>query len=231
MTLWQYEKPNSLQDFAPNMASSQINFLSFNSYGDKLGACDDSGNFFLYKFDILPSSFSPQLTMMGSISSKSSAFCFLNLGSVVAVIGSKPRGFISIYDTLVPLSQSLIHTDSVGGTTLNYISRYQQLIIGEKSGKMTRYDLRMQKVIDKIDSGHDSIKDIVCDPTEITFATGGKEGLVKIWDSRSFTIRETIEVSKKSRSNKAITKLQFVENSLLASVEDGSVKLLRITTH
>ncbi|CAG9327571.1 unnamed protein product [Blepharisma stoltei] len=231
MTLWQYERPNSLQDFTPNMASSQINFLSFNSYGDKLGVCDDNGNFFLYKFDLLPSSFSPQLTMMGSISSKSSAFCFLNLGSVVAVIGSKPRGFVSIYDTLVPLSQSLIHTDAVGGTTLNYISRYQQLIIGEKSGKMTRYDLRMQKVIDKIDSGHDSIKDIVCDPTEITFATGGKEGLVKIWDSRSFTLRETIEVSKKSRSNKAITKLQFVETSLLASVEDGSVKLLRITTH
>lgn len=203
--------------------------MSFNGYGDKLGACDASGNFFLYKFDLQPTSFQPQLTMINSAGSKASAFSFLNLGSVIATIGYKPRGFLSIYDTLLPPNQSLINTEAIGGTSVNYISRYQQLIIGTKKGKLARYDLRMQKIVDSIESKHDGIKSIVSDPTETTFVTGGREGLVKIWDARNLTLKETIEVSKKSKGG--ITKLEFLEGALFASTGEGVLKLLRTTTH
>ena len=48
----------------------------------------------------------------------------------------------------------------------------------------------MGKVVDEIDSGHERITGIVSDWTETTFVTGGKEGVVKIWDSRNFSLRE-----------------------------------------
>ena len=62
--------------------------------------------------------------MMGSIGSRSLAVAFLNLGSVIATIGMKPRPFLSIYDTLLPPSSSRVDFANVGGHTLNFNSRY-----------------------------------------------------------------------------------------------------------
>ena len=64
-------------------------------------------------------------------------------------------------------------------------------------------------------------------PNEITFITGGSEGLVKIWDARGSTVREVIDVSKKSR-NKSISQIECIENTLFVSSHDGGVRLLRI---
>ena len=231
VTLWQYARPKSLGDFAGPSNSSSLTSIQFNSYGDKLGTCDAQGNFFLYKFDLQPTSFQPQLTMMSSVGSKASAFSFLNLGSVIATTGNKPRGFLSIYDTLLPPNKSLLHTDSVGGNIIHYVSRYQQVILGHKKGKLTRYDLRMMKVADTIDSRHENILDLVSDSTETTLVSAGSDGFVRIWDARNLTLREGIEVVPKKTRNRTVTKLEFLDNALFCSTSDGFVKLLRTTTN
>ena len=228
LTLWQFNRYESLQDFTTLPSStSKIISMKFNSFGDKLGACDQQGNFYLYKFDLQPTSFQPQLTLKNFSGLKASNFCFLNLGSVIATIGHKPNDFLSIYDTLLPPNRPPIHTENIGGKMLCFLSRYQQLILTGKKGKLIRYDLRMREVVETFESKHENITDMKLGPNEITFITAGTEGLVKIWDARGSTVREIIDVSRRNRA-KAISQIECVDNTLFASSHDGTVKLLRI---
>ena len=228
LTLWQFNRYESLQDFATSSSTtSKIISIKFNSFGDKLGACDQQGNFYLYKFDLQPTSFQPQLTLKNFSGLKASNFCFLNLGSVIATIGYKPKDFLSIYDTLLPPNRPPIHTENIGGKMISYLSRYQQLIITGKKGKLIRYDLRMREVVETFDSKHDHLTDMKLGPNESTFITGGTEGLVKIWDARGSTVREIIDVSSKNK-NKAISQIECVDNTVFVSSQDGTIKLLRI---
>jgi hypothetical protein len=202
--------------------------LEFNCFGDKLGASDIAGNFYLYKFDLQPSSSRPQLSLLSTVSgSKTSDFAFLNLGSVVATIGYKPKPFLSIYDTLLPPSHAVVQSDIIGGSIMRYISRYQQLIISSKKGNLDIYDIRQRKICQTVDTKHEEIRDIVADKGELTISTGGKGGFVKIWDSARFTLRESIDVIGK-RGRGCITQLEFVENSLFAATSEGVVKFLRL---
>jgi RAVE protein 1 C terminal len=228
LTLWQFNRSESLQDFATSSSStSKILSIKFNSYGDKLGACDAQGNFYLYKFDLQPTSFQPQLTLKNSSGMKFSNFCFLNLGSVVATIGNKPKEFLSIYDTLLPPTKPAIHTENIGGKLVSFLSRNQQLILSSKRGKLIRYDLRMREVVETYESKHEHMSDMKLGPNEITLITAGTEGMVKIWDARGSTVREVIDVSRKSR-NKKISQIECIDNTLFVSTHDGGVKLLRI---
>lgn len=228
LTLWQFNRPDSLQDFATSTGNtSKILSLKFNSYGDKLGACDAQGNFYLYKFDLQPTSFQPQLTLKNYSGLKAANFCFLNLGSVIGLVGRKPKGFLSIYDTLLPPNRPPIHTENIGGKMVCFLSRYQQLIISGPKGKLIRYDLRMREVVETYESKHEHLTDMKLGPNEITFITGGTEGLVKIWDARGSNVREVIDVSRKNR-NKGISQIECIDNALFVSSHDGTVKLLRI---
>lgn len=229
LTLWQFNRQESLQDFATSSSTtSKIVSLKFNSFGDKLGACDQQGNFYLYKFDLQPTSFQPQLTLKNFSGLKASNFCFLNLGSVIATIGHKPKDFLSIYDTLLPPNRPPIHTENIGGKMICFLSRYQQLILTGKKGKLIRYDLRMREVVETFESKHENISDLKLGPNEITFVTGGTEGMVKIWDARGSSLREIIDVGKKNVKNKGISQIECIDNSLFVSTQDGTVKLLRI---
>ena len=228
LTLWQYNRYESLQDFATSSSTtSKIISIKFNSFGDKLGACDQQGNFYLYKFDLQPTSFQPQLTLKNFSGLKASNFCFLNLGSVIATTGNKSKDFLSIYDTLLPPNRPPIHTENIGGKLICFLSRYQQLIISGKKGKLLRYDLRMREVVETFESKHEHITEMKLGPNEITFITGGSEGMVKIWDARGSTVREVIDVSRKSK-NKAISQIECIDNTLFVSSHDGGVRLLRI---
>lgn len=229
VTLWQYDRTNSLNDFATATARAMVKYLEFNEYGDKMGACDAQGNFFLYRFDLQPTSFHPQLSLMASMGNQTRAFAFLNLGSIVATIGHKPRAFMSIYDTLLPPRSSLLHSDSVGGCTVNYLSKYQQLLIGGKKGKLVVYDLRKQETVTTIDTAQGSLKGVVTDSSELTFATGGLgSGVVKIWDARTLQLRDSVEAAK---GKAGISALRFMGTALFSASTDGSFKLLRTTTH
>lgn len=228
LTLWQFNRPESLQDFATSSSgTSKITSIKFNSFGDKLGACDAQGNFYLYKFDLQPTSFQPQLTLKNYSGLKASNFCFLNLGSVIATVGHKPKGFLSIYDTLLPPSRPPIHTENIGGKFICFVSRYQQLLLSGKKGKIIKYDLRMRSVVETYESKHEHISDMKLGPSDITFITGGTEGMVKIWDTRGSTLRECIDTTKKNKS-KGVSQIECINNTLFASSQDGTVRLLRI---
>lgn len=227
IVIWEYTRASNLDELRTGTLNS-VYKLEFNCFGDKLGASDKAGNFYLYKFDLQPSSSIPQLSLLSTVSgSKTSDFAFLNLGSVVATIGDKPKPFLSIYDTLLPPSHAVVQSDIIGGSIMRYISRYQQLIISSKKGNLDIYDIRQRKICQTIDTKHEEIRDIVADKAELTISTGGKGGFVKIWDSARFTLRESIDVIGK-RGRGWITQLEFVENSLFAATSEGVVKFLRL---
>ena len=85
----------------------------------------------------------------------------------------------------------------------------------------------MREVVETFESKHEHITEMKLGPNEITFITGGSEGMVKIWDARGSTVREVIDVSRKSK-NKAISQIECIDNTLFVSSHDGGVRLLRI---
>ena len=227
LTLWQFNRYESLQDFTTSSTPSKITSIKFNSYGDKMGVCDSQGFFYLYKFDLQPTSFQPQIIFKSQPHLKSSNFCFLNLGSVVATTGHKPKGFLSVHDTLLPPNRSVYHTENLGGKFIGFVSRYQQLLLTGNNGKIVKFDMRMREIIETFDSKHENITDLKIGPGDVSYFTSGTEGLVKVWDTCGNSVREVIDVCKRSK-NKGVSQIECIENSLFASTYDGSVKLLRI---
>ena len=227
LTLWQFDRAESLQDFTTIPNSSRVTSIKFNSYGDKLGVCDLQGNFYLYKFDLQPTSFQPQILIKSPNGLKSNNFCFLNLGSVVATTGAKGKGFLTIHDTLMPPNRPVFHCESVGGKFMSFLPRHHQLLLAGNSGKLVRYDLRKRDVIEQFDTKHEDITDLKTGPADLSFFTAGSEGLVKVWDSNGNKVREIIDVCRKSKS-KGVCQIECVDNCLFAANNDGSVKLLRV---
>lgn len=230
LTLWEYSRSTSLQDFGIVSSREKVTCINFNAYGDKLGVCDSIGNFFLYKFDLQPTSFQPQLSILASLGSQSSAFTFLNSGSVVATVGYKPKPFLTIYDTLLPTRQSCVFSTDCGGSTLHFLAHNSHLCIGDKKGRLVDFDLRRLDVIKKHPTQHDVIKDIVSDVHELTLVTGGSDGTVKLWDASTLELKETIAVVDAKKSRSGISKLGFVNSSLFVGTSAGHVKMLRTST-
>jgi len=227
LTLWEYSRATSLQDFGIVSSREKVTCVNFNAYGDKLGVCDSIGNFFLYKFDLQPTSFQPQLSILASLGSQTSAFTFLNAGSVVATVGYKPKPFLTIYDTLLPARQSSVFSTDCGGTTLHFLANNSHLCIGDRKGRLIDFDLRRLDVIRKHNTNHDMIKDIISDVHELNLVTGGADGTVKLWDASTLEHRETIAVVDPKKSRGSVTKLGFVGSALFVGTSCGNVKLLR----
>jgi hypothetical protein len=223
LTLWEYSRSSSLQDFG--VVSSRVTAINFNSYGDKLGICDSTGNFFLYKFDLQPTSFQPQLSILAGSGKQASSFSFLNAGSVVATVGYKPKPFLTIYDTLLPTRYSAVHSTDCGGTIIHFLAHNSHLCIGDRKGRLVDFDLRKLEVVKKHSTQHELIKDIVSDAYELNIVTGGTDGTVKLWDASTLALKETVSVEAKK--GRGITKLAFVSSALFVGTESGYVKLLR----
>jgi WD40 repeat protein len=174
-----------------------------------------------------PTSFQPQIVLKSGQGLKASCFCFLNLGSVIATTGCKGKGFLTVHDTLMPPNRPVFHCESTGGKFVSFLPRYHQLLLAGNNGKVAKFDLRRRDVFDVLDTKHEDIFDLKVGPADLSFFTGGADGLVKVWDSSGNHLREVVDICRKGK-NKGVSQIECVENCLFASNFDGSVKLLRV---
>jgi len=123
----------------------------FSSYGDKLASLNSDGTFFMFNFDMEPSSIYPFVRQKSSNKDiKSLDFDFLNRDTVIACV-SKKNYALSIYDLLLPTNRNLIHeTQELGGTKLCTLLRAQQIIAfnSQKNGQIKVFDIRNQRVME-----------------------------------------------------------------------------------
>jgi WD40 repeat protein len=70
--------------------------------------------------------------------------------------------------------------DIPSATCVAYSSLNHLAYVGNRKGELIIYDIRMLKVLKKIDAHESSVKAITIDPEEYYFSTGSSEGNIKV---------------------------------------------------
>ena len=203
ISMWKYAKEKSVAEFT--CSPTKVSCVRFNHFGDKLGACDEAGNFFLYNFDLRV--FTPMLTLIAFAGNKMQNFDFVNSGSVIATTGYKPKPFLCFYDALLPPKQCLVKHEEFGGSAVTVLPRYQQLAIGTKTGKLNIYDIRAGKMFTSIKTGLGCINKIETDELCSRIAIGGSFGTVGIYDTIEYSVQDEIELMRSKRNKGGVTDL------------------------
>ena len=73
---------------------------------------------------------------------------------------------------------------------------------------------------------HEDINDLKTGSADLIYFTASSEGLFWVWDSSGNRVREIINVSLESKTNR-VCHIKGVDNCLIAANNDGNVKLLR----
>lgn len=168
----------------------------FSNYGDKLAALNSDGTLFMFNFNLEPANMYPFARQKSEKDMKIKDFDFLNRDTVVAGVSKKQYG-LSIYDLLLPHNRNVIHANKdIGGTLLCTLLRPQQIVAfnSHKNGAIKIFDIRQQRVMDTIQLVNEEITAVTLSHDQGTLVTGGKDGVVKIWDiHNNFTLRESID--------------------------------------
>jgi len=207
----------------------------FSSYGDKLAALNHDGTLFMFNFNNDPSNIYPFIKQKSEKDMKIKDFDFLNRDTILAGVSKRGYG-LAIYDLLLPNNRHLIHsTTEIGGTKLCTLERHQQILTfnGTKNGTMKIFDIRMQQVMDTIQLVNEEITAVTLSKDQETLITGGKDGIVKIWNiNENFDLRESINAFVDNVTHKKHEVSCVIEHplnaTLFASSYDGTIKLLRI---
>ena len=183
------------KDTPPNQANvkkTTVKKLEFNSYGDRFGALNTGGQFFIMAFDLETSSkVEPLYTTMHTTrlnETRLSDFAFLDRDSIVAGVSLRDR-VLNVYDTLLPPRQSLVqvHKAGNGGNLMQVLpDSHKVLCFNAKPGYITEYDLRKEgefttsKLLTK-----EEITAVALNPAQDSLVLGQADGIVKIFDLKA----------------------------------------------
>ncbi len=161
----------------------KIQKVHFDPYGIRFGGCNAKGDLNIWKFDhSLSDMAAPYIFIENCHSSSITDFTFLNSPNLLASIGTNSTPTLSLWDLLLPLDSSCIRSidnlESVG--VIEYCESLNILCIGSQKGKITRIDLRTNRVLDVTDAHATSIKSLFISGKFLY--SGSRNGQVKVWD-------------------------------------------------
>eukprot|EP00831_Metopus_contortus_P044676 TRINITY_DN3582_c0_g1_i2.p1 TRINITY_DN3582_c0_g1~~TRINITY_DN3582_c0_g1_i2.p1 ORF type:complete len:256 (-),score=63.29 TRINITY_DN3582_c0_g1_i2:196-963(-) len=206
--------------------SSVVN-LKFNHYGDTFGAIDKESNFYLFQYDLFGISSEPALSYGHRQYMDSLDFCFLNQGSVVCTIGRTPSPHLSIIDTLIPQSRSVVLNEPLGGNIVLPLHENQQLLLFDSTERgMKIFDIRMKKQFEAFLIDEQTTA-ATLNQDENALVTGHPDGSVAIWNVFvGFSLKERLPAFEGCKGG--IKQVEFTsDNTLYGCTSDGVVKLLK----
>lgn len=160
----------------------KIQKVHFDPHGIRFGGCNSKGDLNIWKFDHSLSDTSPYIFIENCHSSSITDFTFLNSPNLLASIGTNSTATLSFWDLLRPVGSSCIRSidnlESVG--VICYSESLNLVCIGSQRGKITRIDLRNNKVLDVTDAHSTSIKSMIASGKWLY--SGSRHGEVKVWD-------------------------------------------------
>jgi hypothetical protein len=148
--------------------------LKFNSYGDNFLLVDDTGNLFIFPFYHSPGPKYPKIILWTSGSKSCKDAVFLNNSGLIATTMNKSHQHTTLWDFLLPMSQSNIGEVSTGGNFIQSIgSQGYLLICNDKPGYITFIDVRKMEIVSTFQAHLDEIKSIKISEKENFIVTMG----------------------------------------------------------
>lgn len=161
--------------------------MHFDPYGIRFGGCNAKGDLNIWKFDPSVSDISPYIFIENCHNGSITDFTFLDSPNLLASVGTNSTPTLSLWDLLLPLECSCIRSfdnlESAG--IIAYCKSLNVLCIGSQKGKITRIDLRTNKVLDVTDAHSTGIKSLIISGNLLY--SGSRNGEVKVWDLNQMT--------------------------------------------
>jgi len=168
----------------PTNDTSKILKCSFDSYGQKFGACTSNGDLYIWNFDNAQSSSEP-CQIITNNHSPINDFKFLSSSSLVALaLSSSNKDNVCLFDTLLPQSTSRVKTFSLteeNALALAYSGQYKLLIVGSKRGDIYIYDIKEMNCVNTFKAHALPIKSLAVDEIHDYLISSSIEGEIKIW--------------------------------------------------
>jgi len=132
-------------DWAHSTSDSfNINSIKLNMYGDKMAVKDAEGS--VYIFSIGQRRGVPGISLKKGALMETTAFDFLNQGTVLCMTALKPKPRLVICDTLMSPKKCVVMEQEVGGNIILSIKENKQIILfNSKEGGMNLFDMRAGK--------------------------------------------------------------------------------------
>lgn len=185
--LWEFGVNQALFNARPANQFSKVTRTRFNAQGNKFGITDSDGFVSLWQLSYGMTMKKPFMNV--KCHAKTAAdFTFLgNSSSLLATAGyATGDANVALWDTLLPLNKSLIHTWTChpeGSTTLMYVPQQQILLTGGRHGEICIFDVRERKLRSTIKAfDHATIKALAMQPTQKGFIVGSSDGDIKVFN-------------------------------------------------
>eukprot|EP00762_Andalucia_godoyi_P001284 ANDGO_04814.mRNA.1 Regulator of V-ATPase in vacuolar membrane protein 1 len=193
VSLWQFGASERIRQYTrpagPAAAPAAIISVRFSEQGNKFGACDRDGGFYLWRWGDDVDSFSPFLSIPAH-ASRCSDFAFVDGGSVVVTVGvSGSAKELVLWDFLYPqpvCCRQVYEFDDVDPRSVLYIPSRKIVIVGGKKGDLVAFSLESMCVVKTLVSHTGSVRSLSLEKVSgRLFASGCTDGDIRIWDVES----------------------------------------------
>ena len=226
--LWQFEQEQFSCTYGIG-GSSKIARIRFDSYGNKFAVLEKRGDVGLWRFGDHDSG-RPFLRFQAH--TQADGLSFLTSTSFLATGGTAPGSRnVRLWDTLLPLRSAMLKEFEVndgGNKSLSFVSGNSVLLAGSRRGEMAVIDLRQREIITKFQAHGGSIKTISVNEEAGLYATGGEDGVVRLWSLNSHRALETYAHGPRAafHGGGAITDIHLTKSMLIVAGKDGLIRTL-----
>jgi WD40 repeat protein len=194
-------------------AGPRIHSMKFASSGSRFGAVDDNGVLSLWQFESNSESQNAFATIP-CFSKRANDLCFLDTNNIVATAGLSKKQHhnfynVKVWDTLIAPEKACVvsfNAHPKGATSLMYSESSRLLFSGGKTGEVCIWDMRMDKLLQKVNAHTLNVRTMALDETGTFLATGSSDGNVKVWNILDMS--EPVQMFQDAHKQQTFTKNQ-----------------------
>ncbi|KAG1472233.1 hypothetical protein G6F56_001663 [Rhizopus delemar] len=202
--LWQFGQEKEIASYYG--CQGKATRIHFDHFGQKFAAGDTYGSLCLWRFDAHAHSNKPYYTV-NCHSKATRDFTFINSSSLVATAGTslsmgRRRENVCLWDTLLPPSKAMVCSlpgHESGAYAISYDPDTQLLFSGGKRGEIVVSDIRQRTTMHTFLAHQSRIRSIAIDTDNKSLITGSIDGEMKIWDTSTYKLKQTVDVQSRNR--------------------------------
>eukprot|EP00042_Codosiga_hollandica_P058321 m.877288 g.877288 ORF g.877288 m.877288 type:complete len:2495 (-) comp59827_c0_seq4:2423-9907(-) len=229
LRLFQFEQEQFSSMYCESTHHS-VGRIRFDDFGSKFSVLERNGELAIWRFDNQALN---QPIFKHQVHSKADGLAFLNSASFLATGGTSANSYnIRLWDTLLPAHRAMLKQFSIndgGNKSLGFLTGSDVLLCGSRRGELAIIDLRQREVSHQCIAHNGSVKAIAVSEALGMYATGGADGLVKLWSTTTHQTLGSYVFGPRGSflGPDAISELEFSNGYLFAS-GDGCLKAMKL---